>query len=137
MVRASILSAVVIAASLGCRLAEPTEPCPPRPLLAAVDVEIREAGTNLPLAEWAQGQIRDGAFSDSLRAWRRGSGGVISRAGGFERAGTYDVQVSLLGYATWQQTGVVVPATACGIVTASLIATLQPSSGAGPSNHGL
>ena len=107
---------------------ETTTPCPPRMPLAAVDVEIREAGINLPLAETARGTIRDGSHIDSLQPGRRESGFIISRQAGFERAGTYEVEVVHAGYATWRKTGVVVRSVPCRIETAKLQATLQPTS---------
>ena len=130
--RATYPVLLLLSTALGCGSTAPntqfTVGCPPRPMIDAVDVEIREAGTNLPLAEPARAIIRDGAYLDTLRLNRTENGVFVSRTGGWERPGTYEVEVSLTGYATWRMSGVAVPRTACAFTPANLLATLQPES---------
>jgi hypothetical protein len=130
--RATYPVPLLLSTVLGCGSTAPTTQftagCPPRPTINAVDVEIREAGTNLLLAEPAQAIIRDSAYVDTLRLNRKENGVFVSRAGGSERPGTYEVEVSLAGYATWRMSGVAVPRTECAFEPANLLATLQPES---------
>jgi hypothetical protein len=105
-----------------------TGTCPPRALRAAVDVEIREAGTNLPLAATARETVRDGAYVDSLRPGRQEGDALVSRQAAFERPGTYTVEVVHPGYTTWQRTGVVAHEGTCGAETVTLQAILEPAS---------
>ena len=105
-----------------------TGACPPRTPRAAIDVEIREAGTNLPLAASARGVVRDGTYADSLAPGRREGDVLVSRQAALERSGTYAVEVVALGYGTWQQAGVVAREGECGVVPVDLQATLQPAS---------
>lgn len=123
-----LLTIVLASAPLAAGCGDVNRPCPPTAPLPAVVVEIREGGTELPLAEAARGVIRDGTYVDSLIPWRRLDGVLLSRAGGIGRAGTYDVEVSLLGYGLWQQSDVVVPLGACNVEPVTLLATLQPAS---------
>jgi hypothetical protein len=123
-----LLLVVVAAAALAAGCGDANRPCPPTAPLPAVVVEIREGGTELPLADAARGVIREGTYVDSLIPWARVDGVLVSRAAGVGRAGTYDVEVSLLGYGLWQQSGVVAPLGACNVETATLQVTLQPAS---------
>jgi hypothetical protein len=91
----------------------------------AVVVEIRDAVDDAPLAAGAVGWVREGAFSDSLRAYGvTESGTPLSRAGADEREGTYLVEVSHPGYATWEQSGIRVKEDGCHVETAQLQARL-------------
>jgi hypothetical protein len=90
-----------------------------------VVVEIRDAVDDTPLAAGATGRVRDGGFSDSLRAYGvTATGTLLSRAGADEREGTYVVEVSHPGFATWEQSGVRVSGDACHVETVQLQARL-------------
>ena len=90
-----------------------------------VVVEIRDAADDAPLAAGAAGRVREGAFSDSLRAYGVTEGGtLLSRAGADEREGSYVVEVSHAGYVTWTQGGVRVSGDGCHVETAHLQARL-------------
>jgi len=90
-----------------------------------VVVEIRDAADEAPLAAGAVGWVREGTFSDSLRAHGvTESGTLLSRAGADEREGTYVVEVSHSGYVTWTQGGVRVSGDGCHVETAHLQARL-------------
>ncbi len=91
----------------------------------AVIVEIRDAVDDTPRAAGAAGWVREGTFSDSLRAYGgTGDGTLVSRAAADEREGTYLVEVSHAGYADWQQRGVRVSSDGCHVETARLQARL-------------
>jgi hypothetical protein len=69
--------------------------------------------------------VREGTFSDSLRAHGVTEGGaLVSRAAADEREGTYLVEVSHPGYANWEQDGVRVSSDGCHVETAHLQARL-------------
>jgi hypothetical protein len=90
-----------------------------------VVVEIRDANDDTPLAAGATGRASEGAFSDSLRAYETTAlGTLLSRAGADEREGTYVVEISHPGYATWTQSGVGVTGNACHVETVRLQARL-------------
>jgi hypothetical protein len=119
---------VVVVAAMLSACSDTTATCPPRVPLPAVDVEIREAGTDLPLAAAARGAVRDGAYTDSLQPGRSDGGVLVSRRAAFERPGIYTVEIVAPGYAMWQRTGVVALEGACGVVSATLLAILEPTS---------
>jgi hypothetical protein len=90
-----------------------------------VVVEIRDAVDDTPLAGAATGRVRDGGFSDSLRAYGvTATGMLLSRAGADEREGTYVVEVSHPGFAIWEQNDVRVTGDACHVETVLLQARL-------------
>ena len=90
-----------------------------------VVVEIRDASDDAPIAAGATGWVRDGGFSDSLRAYGGTMDGtLLSRASADEREGTYAVEVSHPGYATWLQEGVRVRGGGCHVATVNLQARL-------------
>ena len=128
MLRLPVTLAPVLAttALLGA-CSDSAAPCPPTALVAAVDVEIRAAGTDAPLAAAARGAIRDGQYLDSLVPGRSVGGTLISRRAGFQRPGTYTVTVVVPGYATWEQTGVVAHQGSCTVEPVSVQATLAVS----------
>ena len=107
---------------------ESAAPCPPTALVAAVDVEIRAADTDAPLAPVARGAIHDGTYLDSLVPGRSVGGTLVSRHAGFQRPGTYTVTVVTPGYVTREQSGVVARPGSCTVEPVSLRATLQPNS---------
>lgn len=91
----------------------------------AVVVEIRDAVDDTPVADGAAGWVREGTFSDSLRAYGLTEGGaLVSRAAADEREGTYLVEVSHPGYTDWEQSGVRVSGDGCHVETAHLQAHL-------------
>jgi hypothetical protein len=97
----------------------------------AVEVEIREAGTEQFLAGLARGILRDGTFEDSLRIFGvQGSdpAEVTSLAGADERTGTYELHVVALGYASFDTAGIVVGFDGCHVETAKLTIRLEPTS---------
>lgn len=97
----------------------------------AVVVDIRDNGEGLPLAAVARGVIRDGAYVDSLRPHEgRGTAPFVltSRAAGFDRPGTYSVEVYAPGYKAWRRDGVTVIQGACRVRTRNLHAELVASS---------
>ena len=92
----------------------------------AVVVEIRDSIDETPIAAGASGRVRDGVFTDSLRAY--GSltpGTLLSRAGADERPGRYLVEVQHPGYADWSESGVRVDRNACHVTTVTLQARLE------------
>ena len=90
-----------------------------------VVVEIRDAVDDAPLAAGAAAWVREGTFSDSLRAYGvTESGALLSRAGADEREGTYEVRVNHPGYATWEQSSVRVTGDGCHVETVQLQARL-------------
>ena len=92
----------------------------------AVVMEIRDAVDASPLAEGAQGAVRDGAFTDSLRPYgSTGQGILVSRAAADERAGTYAITIEHPGYPTWARSGVTVTEDACHVETVQLVAQLE------------
>jgi hypothetical protein len=94
-----------------------------------VVVEIRDASDGTPLAAGAVGRVRDGAFTDSLRAYGgTADGTLLSRAAADEREGTYVVVVRHPGYTTWELAGVQVRGSGCHVATVNLQARLVRAS---------
>jgi hypothetical protein len=94
---------------------------------AAIVVQIRDAVTGAPLAAGARGVIRDGSYVDSLRPQSGdASGRPLALAAGAGRPGTYDVTVIYPGYQVWQQAGVVVGNSSCGLAGRLVQANLEP-----------
>jgi|GEM_PF-1706370 len=94
---------------------------------SAIEVEIRDASTGVPLAEAARGVVRDGAYVDSLRPGRSLSAdpaSLVSRQAAGERPGTYDVEVQRSGYQSWTVRNVSVGRGACHVETRQLRANL-------------
>lgn len=66
--------------------------------------------------------LREGAYQETLMEVQAGE-----FRGGFERAGTYRVEISATGFASQAVDGVVAAQLACGPDTQTLTITLQPS----------
>ena len=125
-----IRSAFVLIAlvSAGCR--NTTDVCPAvvRP---GIVVEIRDARTGLPIAQGAQGFVREGTYVDSLRPYQGVSANpatLISLQAALGRPGKYDVEVQRAGYLRWTKAGVTVSSGQCGPRTVILHADLVPAS---------
>jgi hypothetical protein len=88
----------------------------------AIVVEIKDARTSVPLAQDAQGVVRDGAYVDSLRPYQE----TLSLQAAAERPGTYSVEVQRAGYQTWTIGGVRATSGQCGVRTATVHADLMP-----------
>ena len=90
-------------------------------------VAIRDAQSGAPVADSAAGVAVDVTFTDSLQPAELDTlGRLVSRAGAFERPGTYNVSVTRHGYANWSQSGVRVTRGDCHVNTVRLAALLQP-----------
>lgn len=106
----------------------PTDPICTLGISPAVEVTIEDAATGMPLAGPARGEVRDGAFADSLVPGAHSiEGEMLTRTAAPGRAGWYDVEVTLPGYVTWLRTGVLAPSGSCGVRTTRLHARLEPS----------
>jgi hypothetical protein len=120
-------AAVLLAAAAGC--ASPVDDgyaCAGL-ALPAVEVEVREAGTGLPLAAGATGTVTDGGFRETLAVGDPcpGPAGCATRLqGAWERPGRYAVRVEHPGYAAFTASGVVVTRGRCNVRTARLRADL-------------
>jgi hypothetical protein len=97
--------------------------------MAGVVVDVRDSITGQPIAGRVRGTVRQGAYVDSLRTASYSSvdGTVLSFQAAHERAGTYDVLIVSPGYAPWSVTGVQVHQSECHVVTAHLVARLEPT----------
>lgn len=95
----------------------------------AVEVEVREAGTDQYLAGRARGLVRDGTYADSLQivGFIRGDPSEATTLGAAgERPGTYQVHLEAEGYGDWDTAAVVVGSDGCHVATARFTARLQP-----------
>lgn len=92
-----------------------------RPTLS---VEVRDARTGAPAAQGARGIIREGTYSDSLRA---ATETLLFAQNTCERPGTYDVTVEKAGYLAWTERGVQVAADACHVCSRTITARLEPA----------
>jgi len=120
----SFLAACICLLLAGCDFGNPICPAVAEP---AVIVEVRNAVTDDPEAENADGVLIDGEYTDSLRVTEETDEGIpIALAGGFERAGTYTVRVEKAGFQTWTRKGVDVGDGECGPETERLDARIEP-----------
>ena len=95
--------------------------------LAGIAIEIRDDITDEPLAENAIVVVTDGAYSETLMVTAyegSGSSSAYLVAGAYERAGTYDVNVTLEGYTDWSRSDVEVMSGLCHVETVRLTARL-------------
>ena len=110
--------AIVIASGAGtaCGLT-PVCTLEARPGISAV---VRDSVTGAGLAVGTIAVAREGVFLDTLR-------GVDSLLWGvYERAGTYQLQVSRSGYQSWSRNGVRVSGGDCHVETARVLVLLVP-----------
>jgi hypothetical protein len=90
----------------------------------AIVVEIKDARTGVPIAQGAEGIVRDGVYADSLRPYQE----MLSLQAAPERPGTYTAEVQRTGYQTWTISGVRATSGQCGVRTATVKADLVPIS---------
>ncbi|PSQ85956.1 MAG: hypothetical protein BRD42_06890 [Bacteroidetes bacterium QS_3_64_15] len=120
----SFLAACTFLFLAGCDFGNPICPAVAEP---AVIVEVRNAVTDDPEAENADGVLIDGEYTDSLRVNEETDEGIlIALAGGFERAGTYTVCVEKPRFQTWTREDVDVDDGECGPETERLTARMEP-----------
>lgn len=93
-------------------------------VLPAVKVEITDVITGNTLTDRAVGQVREGAYSDSLQSCGSSPTDSASRCAAWERPGTYEVEVRHPGYEAWAARGVVATKGACHVNTVALKAKL-------------
>lgn len=100
-------------------------PCPAI-FFPGVIVTISDSVTGTPLAEQAQGMVRDGEYVDSLRpfSWTKDMV-MTSRGAAGGRPGTYEVTVVHPGYVPWTMRGVAVRRGACHVGPVEVPARLQ------------
>lgn len=99
--------------------------------LPAVEVVVRDAISLAPLADDADGILRDGDFVEVMQITERVKnadtgefeGAIL--AGGFERAGTYSVSIEVDGYQDWERVGVAVSRSTCHVDTVRLTANME------------
>lgn len=94
-------------------------------IVAAVEVEIRDAVSLRPIADSARGIVREGEYVDSLRSSRATGDGLLSLAGADERPGVYEVFVTRVGYLPWDTAEVLVRDSDCHVQQAILQANMQ------------
>lgn len=96
--------------------------------VSGISVEVRDAASGAPAACGATGTFQEAAYVEALS-----DAGQCSRVdswpylyGAFERAGTYRVTVSKLGYETWVLDSVTVTSDGCHVQPVALQANLEP-----------
>ena len=101
----------------------------PAVIRPGIEVEVRDAVTDEPLADLARGIVEDGAFADSLRVISYDAAMVPSVLGAAgERPGIYNVRIERAGYEAWDTAGVSVQAGECGVIPVQLLAHLSQTS---------
>ena len=117
-----------LAVATACSTDPPMGPCT-ADVRPGIVVRIRDASTGDPVAGQAIGQVEDRRYVDSLHAYGfEGTPSVmVSRAGAFERPGTYEVTVFANGYHPWIREDVRVDETrdGCHVLTVELEADLE------------
>lgn len=91
----------------------------------AVIVEVRNVRTGDPEADGVDGVLIEEGYADSLIVWQQADGVPLTLAGGFERAGTYTIEINKSGFATWRREGVRVEEGECGPKTHRLTARIE------------
>ena len=97
-------------------------------LAPGIVVEIRDANSDMPLAENALVIITDGDFREALLITGyegSDSSSAVTVSGALERAGIYDISVTLIGYKDWSRSGVEVTSGVCHVGTIIFIARLE------------
>jgi hypothetical protein len=117
---------LVTMVSGGCLNSTAANSCPAI-IIPAIVVEIKDAQTGIPIAQGAQGAVREGTYADSLRPY----GGIspdpatlVSLQAALGRPGTYSIDVQRAGYLPWTASGVKVTSDECGVRTVILHADL-------------
>jgi hypothetical protein len=90
----------------------------------AIMLEIRDSVSGDGLAGEALAVVVDGGFSDTLAFLPDPDSAY--QAGPSERAGTYNITVTLAGYQTWTRNGVTVEDGICHVHTENVLARLVP-----------
>jgi len=91
-------------------------------------VVIRDSVTDAPLAENAVVVIAEDDYRETLVVngyEGPDSSSAFSVAGAFERAGTYDISLTLDGYNSWSRAGVEVTSGICHVGTVTFTARLD------------
>ena len=130
----ALVTAIAVTAAAGCE-DDPIWVCDDS-ADPAVWVAVQDSVTNISIVgDHVTGILSDALFTEQME-WRDSK-----LVGGWDRPGTYDVEIRAEGYLTWKVTGIVVePGTICRIDDpAELTARLVPTSGApvapGPASH--
>ena len=118
----SACALVLVAVIAGCDSDDPTCLAASYP---AIVLEIRDSVTSVGLADQAIAVVTDGGFTDTLEYSPSDDPGWQS--GATERAGTYDIKVTVAGYQLWTRENVVVKEGVCGVGTVRVLARLSPS----------
>jgi hypothetical protein len=95
----------------------------------AINVFVRDAVSDAPIASGATLVLRDGTFADSVTSPfgdPSNNQASLSPLNSFERAGTYAVTVRRANYVQWDTTGVRVTEGVCHVNTVTLTARLSP-----------
>jgi hypothetical protein len=90
----------------------------------SIILEIRDSVSGVGLADQALTTVTDGGFTDTLEYFASGDPGWQS--GPSERAGTYDIAVTVAGYQVWTRDNVVVEEGVCHVRTQRILARLTP-----------
>lgn len=126
---ASVILCWGLIASLACSGPGPnTSPICTADFRAGLLVYVKDSVTNAGVASGASLVVRASGFKDSVAAPRdRPEVDGFPLQAAHERAGTYQVEVSKPGYATWSLNNVQVTRNECHVNTVSLTALLQPA----------
>jgi hypothetical protein len=127
--KAAALGAVLILP--GCGVVDVVDPVFCAAVITrAVEVEVRDARTGDPAADGATATARSGDFVETLQVvgWisHPSPRSALVLGGVEERPGVYTVRVEKAGYRSWERTGVVAESGRCGVLTAKLLANLEP-----------
>jgi hypothetical protein len=129
--RLSLAFVALVAFLAGCPGATAPGACPGW-IQRAIEVDVTDSRTGLPVAAGTTGTLRDGAYVEALRVvgWRGLSpNDTATTLGGAEgRRGTYAVRVERPGYVAWERSSIVARVGACGVETVRLGAALTPQS---------
>jgi hypothetical protein len=113
--------AVVLALGLAaCSENEPLAVICTEQLVFGLSLEVRDAATGDPIAHDATASIRDGAWSEEVRAYNPGDPNALYLVGAAERRGLYAITVAKPGYAAWDTTGIRVVGDECHVQTVTL-----------------
>jgi hypothetical protein len=120
-------------ATLGACESDPQGACP-GPLLAAIQLEIRDLETGLPAACGSTATVVDGAFTETQTRESCDSPNSpvpdpllpLLMTFAFGRPGTYDITIEKPGYKVWRTEGVRVGSNVCGVSPVTLQAFIEP-----------
>lgn len=84
-----------------------------------ISIEVRDGGTGDPAAAGAEGTLTEGDYVENLMVF-----GDDLMLGAGERAGTYDVLITKVGYEDWSASRVTVTADECHVRPVALQANL-------------